>query len=371
LIANYYLEIIGLIILLSILSIYLLTRNKKDIKSIRKIDLQEKLDADENILEIEIEDEFDNTSDEQNQKSQLAMFSDSFDDIENGTEEGSFGKEQFIEPEVEDTPKTTFNKIIPLREVPAHGKIVKENFKEFAGTRILVAEDNIINQKVLRALLQDTSIEVVMADDGQEALDILTQDSNFTLILMDAHMPRVDGFQATIIIRANPDYNHILVVALSGDTATDDIKKMSEAGMQEHLEKPLRMDHFYDILYAYTGKEELTTMPSKVLNIEEGIFICSGDEDFYYEILNEFVASYASSADIIQTYFNNTQFKEIDRLLLDVVGIASNIGATNLHVTALLLKNKLLNNEIMESETILKEYNNNLQLLIKEIQKLS
>lgn len=369
LIANYYLEIIGLIILLSILSIYLLTKNNKDIKSIKKIDVQENFDADENILEIEIEDEFDTTT--KIQESQNRLINDSFDDIENGTEEGSFGKEQFIEPIVEAISQTTDSKIIPKREVPAHGKIVKENFKEFAGTRILVAEDNIINQKVLRALLNDTGIEVVMADDGQEALDILTQDSNFTLILMDAHMPRVDGFEATKIIRSNPDYNHILVVALSGDTAADDIKKMSEAGMQEHLEKPLRMDHFYDILYAYTGQEEVRTTASKILNIEEGMFICSGDEDFYYEILNEFVDSYANSANILQTYFNNTQYKEIDRLLLDIVGIASNIGATDLHVTALLLKNKLLNNEIMESQTILKEYNNNLQLLIKEINKLS
>lgn len=188
---------------------------------------------------------------------------------------------------------------------------------------------------------------------------------------MDAHMPRVDGFEATRIIRENPDYNHILVVALSGDTATDDIKKMSEAGMQEHLEKPLRMDHFYDILYAYTGGEEVNNTSSKILNIEEGIFICSGDEEFYYEILNEFITSYANSANTMQTYFSNAQFKEMDRLLLDIVGIASNIGATDLHVTALLLKNKLLNNEIMESQTILKKYDNNLQLLIKEIQKLS
>jgi len=361
LIATYYIEIIILIILLSILAIYLLTRNKKNIKTIHKIDVEEKIDVDETILEIEVEDEFDPIV--------VQERAENFSEAENGTEEGSFGKEEFTQ--AEQKPKKTQDKLVPKREVPAHGKIVKENFKEFAGTRILVAEDNIINQKVLRALLDDTGIEVVMADDGQEALDILSVDSNFTLILMDAHMPRVDGFEATRIIRANPEYNHILVVALSGDTAADDIRKMSEAGMQEHLEKPLRMDHFYDILYAYTGEEEEESSTTSVLNTEEGIFICSGDEEFYHEILKEFVDSYADSAQTIQTHLNNTQLKEIDRLLLDIVGVSSNIGATNLHVTALLLKNKLLNNEILESQDILKEYNNDLQILIKEIQKLS
>ena len=248
--------------------------------------------------------------------------------------------------------------------MPLHGKIVKNNFKEFAGTRILVAEDNIINQKVINALLDGTGIKVVMANDGQDALDILSNDTNFTLILMDAHMPRVDGFEATQIIRATPEYDHILVVALSGDTATDDIAKMSEAGMQEHLEKPLRMDALYDILYAYTGKET-----TQELDTDLGLHICSADESFYREILSEFLNSYATSDKEIVKLINQKRMAEIDRLLLDIIGLSSNIGAHNLESTALKLKTTLLSGKSAEYKMYVEKYSNTLKLLILDIKK--
>jgi len=95
------------------------------------------------------------------------------------------------------------------------------------------------------------------------------------------------------------------VVALSGDTAADDIKKMTEAGMSEHLAKPLRMEALYEIIYAYTGTdsdstqedkdESITSYVTKELDGDQGLDVCGGDEDFYHEILNEFVATYENS----------------------------------------------------------------------------
>ena len=168
-------------------------------------------------------------------------------------EEDLFGEEA-IEEQIEIPTRTKDNTpTFTKREIPPHGEISRENFKEFAGERVLVAEDNLINQKIIKGLLADTGIEVVLADDGQIALDILERDSNFLMVLMDVQMPRVDGFEATRQIRANPNYNHIVVVALSGDTAADNIEKMKVAGMSEQLEKPLKMTALYDILYAYTG----------------------------------------------------------------------------------------------------------------------
>ncbi len=146
----------------------------------------------------------------------------------------------------------TKQKVIKKREVPLHTKITRDDFKKFSGQRILLVEDNIINQKVILGLWAGSGIDVVVANDGVEALEILEKDNNFILILMDAHMPRMDGLEATRKIRKNPALNHIAVVALSGDTTADSIKKMTESGMSDHLEKPLRMDALYDIVYAYT-----------------------------------------------------------------------------------------------------------------------
>ncbi|MDD5159009.1 MAG: response regulator [Sulfuricurvum sp.] len=230
------------------------------------------------------------------------------------------------------TSRRKSDKTIPKRSVPEHGKITKQNFSEFAGERILVAEDNIINQKVLLGLLAGSGIELIMANDGQEALDILENDTNFLMILMDAHMPRVDGFEATRIIRENPKYDHILVVALSGDTASDDIQKMKSAGMAEQLEKPLRMESLYKVIYAYSGKEtqkdeSIEVNLRKNLDVEKGLQTCGEDENFYREILAEFMLDYANSSDKLGELLRSNNLQDADAYLLDIIGVTENIGA--------------------------------------------
>ena len=274
----------------------------------------------------------------------------------------------------EQTPPQSSKKSVSQalkKEVPPHGKIHKEDFKTFANKRILLAEDNIINQKVILGLLAESNMEIVVANDGQEVLDILQNDTNFMLVLMDAHMPKVDGFEATRKIRANPAYNHIAVIALSGDTASDDIKKMYDAGMEGHLEKPLQIDLLYDTLSTYRdnpvpsqSKEFSDSDKSHedmaVLNPQEGLDVCGNDENFYRDILREFVQNYNDSSLKLQHCINNKQFAEADKLLLDVVGISANIGAKKLHDTAQNFKSALKNNPSAIKELFL-EYHQNLK----------
>jgi len=287
-----------------------------------------------------------------------------------GSEEGDFG-----EPYIEETPQLEAkeSKKIHKREVVPHAKITKQNFSEFAGVRILVAEDNLINQKVLSGLLADSGIELVIADDGQEALDILKEDDDFLMILMDAHMPRVDGFEATRAIRQNPQYDHILVVALSGDTAADDIVKMTNAGMAEHLEKPLKMDAFYDILYAYTGEESksysneyVKVIITKELNGDQGLAICGDDEEFYHEILSEFINTYEHSTQDLSNFLHTNELQKADKLLLDIIGVTANIGAQPLHTIAIEIKNALQDPE-KSYLTLADEYHTHLKNLIQDI----
>ena len=288
-----------------------------------------------------------------------------------GDEEGSFGNisnNPFDEQERQTTQKKHRTKI----EVPAHGKITKEHFKEFAGVKILVAEDNFINQKVISGLLADTGIEVTMADDGQIALDILEENSDFNFILMDAHMPRVNGFQATRAIRDNPKYEHILVVALSGDTAADDILKMKNSGMEEYLEKPLRMDDFYDILYAYTKEESQTNefvevIMTKELNGDQGLSVCGGDDEFYKDILKEFINNYTHSTKKLSELLQNNDLQTADSMLLDFIGITANIGAETIRDIALELKEAIKDTEERSYNILLEEYQQHLEVLIRDI----
>ena len=225
--------------------------------------------------------------------------------------------------------------------VPAHGKITKEDFKTFKGERVLLAEDNIINQKVILGLLGDSGMDIVIANDGQEVLDILKSDNDFMLILMDAHMPRIDGFEATKIIRKTPLYDDITIVALSGDTASDDIRKMKEAGMSEHLEKPLKIDALYDILYQYSKTAQNQKTQLKSLNIEKGLQISGNDTSFYHDILKEFLSTYSNSAQTLELLLKNNKSVQADQLLLDITGVSANIGADALAQYTNELKNSI------------------------------
>jgi len=293
-----------------------------------------------------------------------------------GKEEGEF---VVITPAHEDkveelTDRRKSDKTIQKRSVPEHGKITKQNFSEFAGERILVAEDNLINQKVLVGLLAGSGIELVLANDGQEALDILEHDTNFLMILMDAHMPRVDGFEATRTIRANPKYDHILVVALSGDTASDDIQKMKNAGMSEQLEKPLRMEALYNMIYAYSGKETDTdalieAKITKNLDTDKGLQTCGGDEDFYREILAEFIADYGNSSDKLGEFLRSDNLHDADALLLDIIGVTENIGAHPLGEIASNLKLALNDTHEQSYFSLFDQYKVQLERLLQDIKE--
>ena len=383
----YLTEIIGAVSILVVIIIYIIIKKSKSEEIIEDTST-EKESTQEIETEVEaetedkdVEDPFDTEEKHEDEPiiqtaTEETTTQDLYPELISGTEEGSFGVEQSSKTAAQEESKPS-QKSRPKRDVPPHGKITKENFKEFAGIRILVAEDNLINQKVISGLLADTGIEITIADDGQDALDILEKDSDFAFILMDAHMPRVDGFEATRIIRQNPEYDQILVVALSGDTAADDIKKMRDAGMEEQLEKPLRMDALYDILYAYTvpqtdesdSDEYIEVVMTEELNGNKGLEICGGDENFYNEILDEFVNSYSKSAEKLNNLIQNKELEHADRFLLDIVGITANIGADALHDIAQKLKEAIQNTQSQDFLRLLKEYEQHLTLLLKDIKE--
>lgn len=358
---QYQTEILAIVALLVVILIYMMIKRKTSTNE-DPLQMQESSEA---LTKIEL-DEPENIVDEYDIQEEEKKK----DDFE-GSEEGTF-EEAPKKRQSDNAPSIEPKHYIKKREVPPHNKITKDNFKEFSGVRILVAEDNLINQKVIGGLLADSGIEIIIADDGQEALDILEKDSNFLLILMDAHMPRVDGFEATRQIRANSNYDHILVVALSGDTAADDIKKMRESGMSEQLEKPLRMDALYNILYAYTGTQDdeyAHVYVTQELNGDQGLDVCGGDEDFYREILNEFVKTYENSTQELGDLLRSGDLKSADRLLLDIVGLTANIGAKNLNEITHIIKASLNDTTEKSYLTLVDQYKTSLDNLIKDIKE--
>lgn len=106
------------------------------------------------------------------------------------------------------------------------------------GARIMVAEDNSINQQVVKEFLKLSGMEVSIANNGQEALDLLNQ-QGFDAILMDVHMPVMDGLEATKRIRANPDYADLPIIALTAGVTQEEREGSLSSGMNDFVAKPV------------------------------------------------------------------------------------------------------------------------------------
>ena len=105
--------------------------------------------------------------------------------------------------------------------------------------RILIVEDNHVNQKVVTAVLRKRGFSIELANDGQEALDKLNNSAAFDLVLMDVQMPVLDGLEATRLIRKEPRWDALPIIAMTAHAMNGDKERCLEAGMNGYISKPV------------------------------------------------------------------------------------------------------------------------------------
>lgn len=164
-----------------------------------------------------------------------------------------------IEVESEPGKGTRFILEIPLEisaaEVPADEAAEPEMSCDISGMCVLLAEDNETNREIAEYMLRDAGADVINAENGREALQLFTQSvpGSFDCILMDIMMPVMDGLTAAKEIRASghPDSKTVPIIALSANVFEDDIAKSREAGMNDHLAKPMDIKKLLTTIAAY------------------------------------------------------------------------------------------------------------------------
>lgn len=158
-----------------------------------------------------------------------------------------------------------FELTLPKREPPAY-KVEQQRLaptptedSELAGLRVLVAEDNYVNQKVVLRVLERWGVHAQIAENGREVLEWLSKEP-FHLVLMDCQMPEMDGFEATRRIRQYEQsvggHLHLPIIALTANAMSEDREKCLEVGMDDYLAKPLKPDLLYEKLLKW-GKPRL------------------------------------------------------------------------------------------------------------------
>jgi CheY-like chemotaxis protein len=119
--------------------------------------------------------------------------------------------------------------------------------REHAGQRILLAEDEPLNQEIVREILVDTGLVVDVAATGGEAVERVKQ-TPYAAVLMDMQMPGMDGLAATAAIRAMPDRTGIPIIAMTANAFSEDRQRCLEGGMNDYLSKPCYPDDLFAVL---------------------------------------------------------------------------------------------------------------------------
>jgi len=126
------------------------------------------------------------------------------------------------------------------------------------GIKALVAEDNELNAEIARFMLEEDGAEVVVADNGKEAVSIFSssEEGSFDVILMDIMMPVMDGYAASRTIRSldRKDAKNIPIIAMTANAFTDDVKKSRDAGMNEHISKPIDAGKALSVISGYAAR---------------------------------------------------------------------------------------------------------------------
>ncbi|MCH8618649.1 ATP-binding protein [Undibacterium sp. TS12] len=221
--------------------------------------------------------------------------------------------------------------------------------RRHAGRRVLLAEDNPINQQIALELLSMLGIDVDIAENGEEALRLImaAQTGYYAMILMDLQMPVMDGHEAAAQIRQDRRFDTIPIIALTAHAVGDIRERCMREGMQDYLTKPVQPEALFNIVtrwLAITNEATDTEQPgssdadetapglpqSDELDMVLGLHYMGGRHDFYLSTLDRFQQSQANSLSELRRLTNIKDFHNAERLSHTLKGLAGSIGATKL-----------------------------------------
>ena len=234
--------------------------------------------------------------------------------------------------------------------------------------KILVVDDDVLNQRMMQLLLMREGHQVDLASNGLEAFEAIKL-QKYDVVFMDLQMPVMDGIEASRRIRTwENGGQHTFIVALTASYLPEKGHVLFEAGIDNYISKPFEMEQVQRLLkYGFRARlsnasDQPTTpgqerQPENVLDIQKGIVQVGGDEETYRELLSDFIKGLPKRLRMIQLFYTNKDMVELARAAHNLNGIASNLGASQLSVSA-----RKLDKQSVEG------YTESLDPLIQELQ---
>jgi PAS domain S-box-containing protein len=278
------------------------------------------------------------------------------------------------------------------------------------GARVLVVEDNEINQQIAQEILVGEGLNVELVSDGQQAVDAVKK-TEYDAVLMDVQMPVMDGYEASRAIRSDPHFKDLPIISMTAHAMTGDREKSLDAGMNDHVTKPIEPEKLFAILLRWIQpginrsevrqpetdiSKKSSTEVSAVLSgpvptgsgedhlpeslpgfdLAAGLQRLRGNQRLYKKLLIDFAVNYSKMAGEIRKSLDAKEFEHVHRLVHDLKGLAGNLFATDLLAAAMEMEKlvrKANKNKILPPDTLNLKFatlENALNKALKSVQAL-
>ena len=233
----------------------------------------------------------------------------------------------------------------------------------FKEAKILLVEDNQMNQELAVSLLNSVGLTAMIANNGKEALDMLKKDA-FDMVLMDIQMPIMDGLTATKEIRAREDeyFKKVPILAMSARAFQKDTEECLEAGMNAHIVKPIDPTILYEEMAKFlpvaaetphvaNGKDSDLSQDDKEFlsrfqkvrdfDAESGLYHANNNRNMFLKILQGFVRDYGGNSFNLRSLIEEFHYEEATRIVHTIKGLCGTIGSTHVQNLAASLEAEL------------------------------
>jgi CheY-like chemotaxis protein/HPt (histidine-containing phosphotransfer) domain-containing protein len=239
---------------------------------------------------------------------------------------------------------------------------------DLEGMRVLVVEDNEVNQLIASEMLSNCGIKVDTADNGQQAIDIinLKPDTYYHVVLMDIQMPVMDGYEATRLLRSQERYASLPIIAMTAHAMIEEKRRCISAGMNDHIAKPFELDTLLQTLSMYytndtpslslqssfgadndKTSEICNDLPIDIpgVDLTKGLSHCGGMIDLYRKILEDHVTNYSNLTTTLFELKQKEQWDEFSSVIHTFKGLSGTIGAIDCQEMCVKIESAVMGNK--------------------------
>ena len=269
--------------------------------------------------------------------------------------------------------------------------VVKASAHDLQGLRVLLVEDNQINQQIAIELMASRGVQVDVASNGQEGMERIHAHppGHYAVVLMDLQMPVMDGYEATRLLRLDARYVHLPILAMTAHAMAEERQRCLVLGMNGHLSKPIDPDVLYAAL-ADLQLSQATARPGPVtssnvpalaaaddriadltdidgLDVQTGLRYANGNTAFYQQLLRRFANDYADFESATKTALAAGRWDETKRQAHTLKGLCGSLGARQLQQLVVELETTLVSEDIDGARRRLSDVGENLSPLVASV----